>query len=550
MKRFYIILIMALCALTGVARATDNNTFERFYNLTPNHFFNLLNRYTQYNQTDSAMQCANIQASKYGKEKLSRDEIEACCAAFRYMGLEYMQSYCNYQLASGNLLKAEQIADKYDFKQLQTLIAVDRATLTATQNDLENNFAYNEKVIDGFKKAFTSTLKHVTSHNLEMNKINIEITAPNLLYLAIKFDKVNEVIDEVRAYRDTQRRYGVSCNVAEIFCHAIDHYNVGNYEKALEALSTPMNRTPLITDRNFNQVHAMLNVSRYAVLLKSGKRTEALKLLLGHEQSMREKEMTFELLEALHLLSQHYEVDGNEAMANKYSLLYYTTKDEFTGKSRLGKMDEAKLNIELEQTRENVREITIRHREQTIVLWATMIIALLVIAFLAMAYANNRKKLQNNRLLYEKQIALLQSSNKMPEPEPNKPNAPDIAEPTAEEKELLEKIKNLMETSPQIYLEGFGVGDLAELAGSNTKYVSHVINDVMQCNFSALLNEYRIREACKRLLDSKNYGHYTIESIANSVGYKSRTNFIAIFKNIVGITPSAFQKMSKRDTNR
>ena len=40
-------------------------------------------------------------------------------------------------------------------------------------------------------------------------------------------------------------------------------------------------------------------------------------------------------------------------------------------------------------------------------------------------------------------------------------------------------------------------------------------------------------------------GNFTIEGIANSVGYKSRSNFTTIFKENVGLTPSTFQKLSR-----
>ena len=75
-KRFFIILIALLAALTGFARATDNKTFERFYNLTPKEFIKQHNYYTQHNLFDSAMMCANVQASKYGREKLSLEAEE------------------------------------------------------------------------------------------------------------------------------------------------------------------------------------------------------------------------------------------------------------------------------------------------------------------------------------------------------------------------------------------------------------------------------------------------------------------------------------------
>ena len=556
-QRFIIILVAVLGALAVSSRpATDNKTFERFYNLSPKEFFNQLNYYNQYNQTDSAMQCANIQASKYGKKKLTTEEVEACCAAFRYMELEYLQSYCNYQLASENLLKAEQIADKNEFKQLQTLVAMDRAILAATQNDLENNFAYNENVLDGFKKAFNRTVNQITSHNTEINKINTEITAPNLLYLAIKFDKTKEVTNEVQTYRNAQKRYGVSYNVAEIICKAIDYYNAGDYDKALEALQMPITRTPLVNDRNFAQAQAMFKIAQYAVLLKCGRRAEALKLLLQHEQAMRDNKMTFEQLEALQLIWQHYEVDGNKAMADKYALQYYVTKDEFINKSQAGKIDQAKLNLELEQTRERIREMSYRQRMQTIVMWGSVIIALLAFALLGMLYMNYRKTKRTNRLLYEKNIALLAANQELrpvaavtapdeadEKPEPDEKPANDS--PTPADTDLMEKITAVLESSPEVFGEGFSRQRLAELVGSNYKVVSRAINSCKGCNFNALLNEYRIKEACRRLMDAENYGSYTIEGIARSVGYMSRTNFASVFKDIVGLTPSAFQKLCR-----
>ena len=102
-----------------------------------------------------------------------------------------------------------------------------------------------------------------------------------------------------------------------------------------------------------------------------------------------------------------------------------------------------------------------------------------------------------------------------------------------------------MESSPEVFSESFSLSRLAELVDSNSKYVSQAINNCMQCNFSAFLNGYRIKEACRRLMDTSNYGNYTIEGIANRLGYKSRSNFTTIFKENVGLTPSAFQKLSR-----
>ena len=45
--------------------------------------------------------------------------------------------------------------------------------------------------------------------------------------------------------------------------------------------------------------------------------------------------------------------------------------------------------------------------------------------------------------------------------------------------------------------------------------------------------------------DTENYGQYTIKAIAESVGYKSQSNFINVFTRQTGIKPSVFQKISR-----
>lgn len=544
-KRYLIILLAVLSALTGTARATDNRTFNRFYHLSPDDFVNQLNDYIQRNQLDSAMLCANIQASKYGKEKLTKDEIRACCTAFRYMGLEYLRSYYNYQIAAEYYLKAEQIADQYGFEPIQINIAIEKAILDATQNELENNYVvYNQKVMDGFKNAFHYTLDQLKSDNSELNKSIMESTLSNVLYLAIKFDKTREVTDEIQTYREAQKNYGISINVDEVLCNAIESCNAGNYDKAFETLQTPLTYSSYFNEKDILQIQGMVTIAQYSVLLKSGKRSEALKLLLQQEQFLRENEMPFELLEVLQLIKQHYEMEGNKALADKYALLYYTTKDEFINKSRLGKMDQAKLNLELEETRERIREMSYRQQMQTILLWSAIIIALLALSILGVLYANYRKTKRTNRLLYEKNVALLNSTKEV-QIAPAASDSNEPAEPSLADRELLDRITAVMESSPEVFAESFSLSRLAELVGSNSKYVSQAINSCMRCNFSAFLNGYRIKEACRRLMDTTNYGNYTIEGIAGSLGYKSRSNFTTIFKENVGLTPSAFQKLSR-----
>jgi AraC-like DNA-binding protein len=74
--------------------------------------------------------------------------------------------------------------------------------------------------------------------------------------------------------------------------------------------------------------------------------------------------------------------------------------------------------------------------------------------------------------------------------------------------------------------------------------VSQVINQEAGQTFSMLVRKYRIKEACRRLNDTQNYGHVTLETISESVGFKSRSTFVTAFKEQIGLTPSEYIKIA------
>ena len=119
--------------------------------------------------------------------------------------------------------------------------------------------------------------------------------------------------------------------------------------------------------------------------------------------------------------------------------------------------------------------------------------------------------------------------------------------PTEQHQQLLMAITQVMNNDDTICNADFDLSTLCTLVDSNAKYVSWVINDHYHLNFKALLNKYRIQLASKRLADKENYGNLTIQAIAESVGYKSQTNFIQTFKSIVGMTPSTYQRLARQE---
>ena len=79
----------------------------------------------------------------------------------------------------------------------------------------------------------------------------------------------------------------------------------------------------------------------------------------------------------------------------------------------------------------------------------------------------------------------------------------------------------------------------------SSKYVSQVLNDYYHQSLTNVVNEYRIREACRRINDREHYGQLTVQAIAESLGFKSYPNFVTNFKKFTGLTPSAYRKQGK-----
>lgn len=65
-----------------------------------------------------------------------------------------------------------------------------------------------------------------------------------------------------------------------------------------------------------------------------------------------------------------------------------------------------------------------------------------------------------------------------------------------------------------------------------------------QTTFAAYLNQLRISEF-KRLLEEKENAIYDINSIAEMAGFKSRATFYRVFKELEGMTPTAYKKTLK-----
>ena len=81
---------------------------------------------------------------------------------------------------------------------------------------------------------------------------------------------------------------------------------------------------------------------------------------------------------------------------------------------------------------------------------------------------------------------------------------------------------------------------LAEDLGTNTRYVSAVVNVRFHMNYASFINKYRIEEAMSILVD-KRYQKLRMEEVSDMVGFANRQSFYASFYKIMGMTPREYR---------
>ena len=84
--------------------------------------------------------------------------------------------------------------------------------------------------------------------------------------------------------------------------------------------------------------------------------------------------------------------------------------------------------------------------------------------------------------------------------------------------------------------------NVAKKIKTNTSYLSKVINSHFQKNFNTYINDLRINYAIVRLKNDSRFRSFSIQSIAEELGYKSADSFTKYFKQDTGLNPSFFIK--------
>ena len=547
MKQLYAILLMLLISVSALgANAYNVNQYNHLARLSTEE---LMHRGQDFLQNkglvDSAIVCYSIVAHRAQSENQESKEMYQIASALNNLGYIYATYYYDYHKAYENLNQSMELSRRYGFDNNLAYAYLNMASIINARNSLYAGETFSSDALDNTRQAFDVAVKAqewnvaVTSiyNLLDMmrNKSDIKLIEPDL----VRFKKL-QLTDSVEMWQCTR-----------MFCQASEAYFSGQYATALDYYNQMEAKAQDVTT-NRQQCIIKAMQQKAMVLAAMHRYQEAIDCLQQVAEITVNHGMQSELIDTYHALAQVYSAMGNGQKADLYDYKYLKAKDELIHKSHAEKLEKSRFLDEMRRVNEQVEEIQAKHeRAHQLLLMMSMIAAIILVALvlLVRSYIKQRNYIRH---LYEKIVQLLDQPETVHHPIPHEAETQEETVPKyqgmldQESKDrLFGQIKQVMDDINIICQPDFSLQQLAEHVGSNYKYVSQVLNECYGKSFKQVLNEQRVREACRMFNDAERYGNLTIEAIAANLGFNSRSNFTVTFKRITGISPSDFMKMAK-----
>lgn len=324
----------------------------------------------------------------------------------------------------------------------------------------------------------------------------------------------------------------------------------------------------------------------YTAYLETGRPDSALKYMNLCDATARRYNLQHTFANTLKNLSEFYEDRGDVAKSNLYKSRYldimdsvYSTREFDAARNSLFTYEVGKTTREISELKARERQRLQTIRQQRTVMAAVAVVAVVTAVFLTIVWLQKRRLRRSyadlylvNRNFVDTQEQLTARLRSMGEALKAKDDELAAAKAAGAEwrgaaavqakeqpkyqssglageqaRALADAIRNVMENTTAYCDCNFSLAVLADLVGSNSKYVSQVINDTFHKTFNDYVNPYRIHLACARFADTEHYGHLTMKAVAESVGFKSYSSFVSVFRKVTGITPSLYQSMALQD---
>jgi AraC-like DNA-binding protein len=244
----------------------------------------------------------------------------------------------------------------------------------------------------------------------------------------------------------------------------------------------------------------------------------------------------------LESISATYDAEGKPGEALSFYKKYTARKDSVAHQNNLKAIAEMQIKYDTEKKESQIKEMSrlimnssVKNRS---FLTGNIAIAILILLVFILVFYRTQNRLKPEiSLIHEPARSMPETDHLSVVQIPDQASKPIL---TPDQQKALWKELNQLMSDEKVFLNSsIKLSDLAGRLNTNTSYLSKVINELSGENFCNYLNNLRVSEARKLLADPGNQ-HLTIEGIAQTVGFNSKSAFNTAFKKYTSLTPSEF----------
>ncbi|TSE03810.1 helix-turn-helix domain-containing protein [Aquimarina algiphila] len=188
------------------------------------------------------------------------------------------------------------------------------------------------------------------------------------------------------------------------------------------------------------------------------------------------------------------------------------------------------------------KQLLIRELEKdqkSIGYWLSISVSVSIAILLLLLFQYKKRKTLKKKfdqLIHESTLSIDQKKDNISTKKDNKIGIPkDVVETILSELDYFEK--------KHLYLEkNITINSLSKNIGTNSKYLSKIINIYKKKSLTTYINDLRIDYMVNALKTNKKLRNYSVQGLAEEVGFNKAESFSSAFKKYTGIQPSYFIK--------
>ena len=480
---------------------------------------------------DSAIAYYSTSASRY-RPGLTSDDARDCVIATLNTGYVWLFMHNNAEQAYPWIIRGIEQCKAEGLEQLLGAATNYLAYVYSTYGD-------NARAMALYREAVDRSL----DTDLQWSWI---MTYTELLSFAWSIDSLSAILPEMQRFDAVELQPGTLSAYARWLHEGMKALREGDYAYARDCFIKATEENDAESGREHGDVQNAMFLAD--ALWRGGQRREAVTRLRDAARKMEDfrfLDLSKDLNSRLH---DYYQAMGQRDSAEFFRVRYLEIRDSVFNAGRYGKIRDIETSSIVTRLDADLQAMATERDRERQRSWFFAILGAVAVGATLIIIHKNRRLNAVNRQLYLRNVEIMQAAPEVSAAVTTPPEVPDRDDEAHRQLEdLMQRITSVVDTSTEVFDPDFSIDRLAELTDSLPRYVSQAVNEIGGRDFRALIAERRVREACRRLTAEAAEGRVTVAAISQDVGYRSRTHFSKVFKEITGLTPTEYLRQAKNN---